>query len=127
MADVFLTGGVGQSTNQPGSPALQSIPELDGTQDGLTATVAALVQTVRALAGQSPAQNNTRGQNGPKPNPKKDDQKPKQNTGRFIETNRQTNSVTVSDPSSGASVTFKQITQLTMQDTVTRETWTWNL
>ena len=130
MGDIFLTGDQGQSTDQPGSPALQSIPNLDGTAQGLYSTVDALVNTVRALAGQGPDPNNaSRGSSktAPKNNQKNNQKDNQKNTARFIEKSRTTQQVTVKDTSSGATLTYTQITQLVMQDTVTGETWQWNL
>lgn len=122
MGDIFLTGTQNQSTNQPSAPVLQGIPELDGTSQGLENTVAALINNVRALSGQvSTNANNLSPQQSSTQSSKKT------KLGSFVEISRQTQSVTITDPNSGASVTFKQITQLVLQDTVTQETWTWNL
>lgn len=125
MASSFLTGTPGQGTGQPDAPALPAIPDLDGTAAGLNSTVQALADTVRILSGQNPSPNNLQGLKvkSNKSNKKKDPN----NSARFVEKSRQTKSVTVSDPVSGASVTFNQITQLVMQDTITQELWTWNL
>jgi hypothetical protein len=130
MADIFLTGDQGQSTDQPGAPLVPSIPALDGTQAGLEATVSIMATAVRLLAGQIPRTNNTGGggvktQQGKNPQDQKP--KPKAPVPRFIEFSRRTEKVTVTDPVSGAFLTYNQITNLVMQDTVTKETWDWKL
>jgi hypothetical protein len=116
---IFLTGSQGQGTDQPTTPTLMAVPEVDGTSQGLENTVAALVYNVRQLSGQKPDTGSNSASTKKQPT--------KGQTGRFVEISRATQSVTVSDPTSGASVTFEQITQLVMQDTVTGEQWTWNL
>jgi len=114
MAEVFLTGTQNQGTDQPAAPTLTPIPTPDGTLQGMENIVQALTQNARALSGQLPAYSNS--------NSKKN-----ATAGRWVELSRQTKEVTITDQDSGASVTFEQITQLVMQDTVTKEKWTWNL
>lgn len=122
----FLSGDQGQSTDQPAAPFLPAIPVYDGTTDGLTATMGALIDAVNRLTGNGPPTNNIiRPQPGTtKPtNQKKEKGKP----GRFTEVSRQKTPITVTDPNSGASLTYNQITKLTMKDNVTGETWEWRL
>jgi len=45
---------------------------------------------------------------------------------RWQEFHRTEEPVTITDPTSGASVTFSRINQLVMHDQVTGESWTWN-
>src|SRR5579863_8869061 len=121
MATEFLTGTQNLGTEQPGSPSVQSIPSLDGTQQGMTDTVNALVNTVRALAGHQPAPNNKS-----QPGTKNDQQKKKNNRARFSELSRTTQTVKISNPDDPTQfVMVKQITKLVMQDNVTKETWEW--
>jgi hypothetical protein len=114
-------------TTQPSGPSLQAIPELQNSQEGMYNTVSALVQTVRALAGQTPKQSNrstpkTPNQQKPQDQPKKD------NTGRWTEAVRVTSTVKITNPNDNTQyVMVKQITQLIMIDSVTGETWTWKL
>lgn len=128
MSSVFLTGTAGQSTDQPGAPTLPAIPDLDGSDQGLQSTVQALVDNVRTLSNQIPGNNNTVNQSsGTTTKQQTNAQKKQSQIARFTELSRQTQQVTVTDPSSGASLTYTQITQLVMQDNVTKELWTWNL
>lgn len=125
----FLSGDQGQSTDQPAAPFMPAIPVYDGTTDGLTATMAALTDAVNRLTGNGPPPNNSRGnvslfKTKQDPNTKKKQDKGK--LGRFIEVSRTKTPTTVTDPNSGASVTFNQITQLKFRDNVTGETWEWN-
>lgn len=122
MGDIFLTGSQGQATSSVAAvaaPTLISIPDYDGTQQGLINVVQALVNNVRQLGGQQPDPQNSSSTSS---NPSK-----KKGQGRFQEINRKTEKVTITDPDSGASLTYNQITLLTLQDTVTKEQWTWQL
>ena len=137
MTDIFLIGRAGPGTNQPGPPSLPTVPQFDGTDQGLKTTVDRLVDTVNKLTGNYHKSGNNTGGAKLKTNPskkgpgkntekkaKEDKSKDKQ---RFTELSRNTENVTVTDPVSGASLTYQQITKLTMQDTVTGEIWEWNL
>lgn len=120
----FLSGDQGASTDQPAAPFMPAVPVYDGTTDGLTATVGALVDAVNRLTGNGPPTNNIiKPQPGTtKPsNQKKEKGKP----GRFTEVSRTTKSVTVTDPVSGASLTYDDIVGLKFKDNVTGETWEW--
>jgi hypothetical protein len=134
MGDLFLTGTQGQATDQPAAPTLMQIPAPDGTQAGTEAALTALTNNVNALSGVGPRNSNADIQpflspgKGPSKTQQnsKDNKKKNQNSARFIEVSRQTKETTITDPNSGASVTFTDITQLIMQDTVTKEQWVWN-
>jgi hypothetical protein len=116
------------SQNQPSGPSLQAIPELEQSMDGMYSTVSALVQTVRALAGQTPRQSS-----GARPAQKSNTSKTqqtqkKENTGRFTEQSRVTSTVKITNPQDDTQyVMVKQITQLIMVDNVTGEQWVWTL
>jgi hypothetical protein len=126
-AGPFLTGDQGQSTDQPLAPLIPAVPVYDGTPEGLVATVGAMVEAVNRLTGNGPPDNNTDPNKSfsfkVKQQSKKDAKK--KNKQRFVEVARSLKEVTVTDPNSGASVTYEDIVKLTMQDTVTGETWEW--
>jgi len=113
-------------TTQPSGPALQAIPDMERSIESLYNTVAALVQNVRHLSGQSPAPPKT----PPKPNAPKPQQEKskKQANGRFSEVTRATQTVKIENPQDSTQyVMVKQITRLVLQDNVTGETWEWTL
>jgi hypothetical protein len=114
--------------NQPSGPALQAIPELQQSMEGMYNTVAALVQVVRGLSGQTPKQSSAIPK-GSKANTSKTQQtQKKENTGRWSEASRVTSTVKITNPNDDTQyVMVNQITQLIMVDSVTGEQWVWNL
>jgi hypothetical protein len=93
------------------APTLPTVPNASDLNSALQA-IKVLTQIVRQLAGQIPRNNiniNT-------------------NPGGFTELiqYRTYQNQTVTDPSSGASVTFRQITGMVFQDPTTGGYWSWN-
>ena len=128
MTTPYLTGDQGQSTEQAGGaqptvPTSPSLPALDGTQQGMDAAVFALLQAVGQLQDQQRITDvnvhNLTEQGGAGGTKKK--------VGKYTEISRSTEDVTVTDPNTGATLTYTQITQLVMRDTETNELWTWKL
>lgn len=130
MADIFLTGNQGQSTNQPAGPSIAAIPSWDGSAEGLGGTINALVDAVRQLSGQIPASGadpiggaKFGAPGNIKTGGAKDDKVQK-----FTEINRTTKNVKITNPEDDTQfVIVQQITSLTMQDNVTKEKWIWKL
>lgn len=114
--------------NQPSGPSLQAIPELQQSVDGMYNTVSALVQTVRALAGQTPKQASAPSRKSTPNTPKTQQTQKKEQTGRWTEVSRVTSTVKITNPDDSTQyVMVKQITQLIMADSVTGEQWVWTL
>lgn len=136
MTDIFLTGRGNLGVDQPAPPGVPAVPQYDGTDQGLTATVNRLVDVVNRITGNVPKKTNTNGpgiktnpnkKSGPGKNTQDKKDQDKKDKPRFTELTRNTETVTVTDPVSGATLTYQQITKLVMQDSVTGEQWEWNL
>ena len=103
---------------QPHPINLPAIPPVTNPSLQVLANAVNAIRTVvMYLSGQQPTQGGGRIES-----PKNKEPKPT----RWIEASRRTEDVTITDPNSGASITFTRINQLTMHDHITGEAWTWN-
>jgi len=121
MAGLFLTGTQAVGTDQPSAPTIPAVPQWDGSAAGLQNILNQITQALNQLTNNRP---HPPVPSGPGSN---QNQQQKQNVGRFKEVGRDTQKVTIKDPNSDATLTYVQITNLTMKDTVTGELWTWSL
>jgi hypothetical protein len=122
MAGLFLTGFQAVGTDQPSAPTIPSVPQWDGSSAGLQNVLNQITQALNQLTGNRPQPPVPSG-----PGSNQNQQQKQNQLGRFTEVGRNTQKVTVKDPESGATLTYVQITSLTMKDTVTQELWTWSL
>jgi hypothetical protein len=116
------------SVPPPPAVAFPSIPLPEPTIPGLVASVSALKNAVELLSGQN---NNVKKVSGVingfsiKDNSKQQKKTPAQ--GRWVETNRVTATVRITNPQDSTQyVDVLRINQLTFTDSVTGETWVWN-
>lgn len=99
------------------STNLPSVPQPDGSIESIMSAIQALIQGYNSMSGQQPNANNpggAGGQNG--------------QGSRFVETGRATKKVHVTNPDDDTQfVDVQVVSQLTLTDQVTGETWTWSL
>lgn len=115
--------------DRPGEPTGRTVPTIPVASD-----MASLIAAVNAIRAWINAQQNPQrqreddgsGRGGiipPKPQPKQ----PQPKIGRWNEISRSTKKVRIENPDDPSQfVEIEQITNLVMQDSVTKETWTWS-
>jgi len=100
---------------QPAGLTLPSIPQPDGTIDGIMAALEALIQGYNMLGGIQPG-----GPGSPQGQAKQGD--------RFTETGRKKKKIHVTNPDDDSQfVDVEVVSELTLTDKVTGEIWFWKL